>query len=263
MKLQIVSDLHLEFLARDDPARRIQPAADADLLVIAGDIAGQATAIEVFRAWPVPVVYVLGNHEFYRGEYGTLRAQLAALTPAQRGAVAVLDPGVRVITGNDGTRARIVGATLWTDFRLYEPAVSAAAAIAASVKVVTDFAAIRFDGAALRPAQIEAEHFAQRAWLAAQLAEPFDGRTVVVTHHAPSARSVHPRFQGDPVSAAFASNLEDLMPGVALWIHGHMHDSSDYRVGGCRVVANPRGYRQPGRGDFENPDFDPGFVVAL
>jgi len=263
MKLQIVSDLHFEFLPHGHPSRRIAPVPEADVMVVAGDIADQDRAVEAFRDWPVPVVYVLGNHEYYRTDYPSLRTRMAALPQMQRGAVAILDPGQMIASDRAGLRTRILGATLWTDFRLYEPAVPRADAIAAAEKVITDFTQIRFAGAPLRAEQIVDEHRRQRAWLEARLAESFDGKTVVVTHHAPSARSVHPRFASDPVSAAFASDLEALMPGVALWIHGHLHDSSDYRVGNCRVVANPRGYRDGANDRFENPAFDPGCVIAI
>jgi len=93
------------------------------------------------------------------------------------------------------------------------------------------------------------------------LAEPFDGKTVVVTHHAPSSRSVHPVYAQDLLTPAFASNLEDLMDGdrVALWLHGHMHESYDYDVFGTRVICNPRGYSP----EALNPDFRPDFVVEV
>jgi Icc-related predicted phosphoesterase len=76
------------------------------------------------------------------------------------------------------------------------------------------------------------------------LAEPFDGGTVVVTHHAPSSRSVHTRYARDLLSPAFASSLEKLMDGdrALLWVHGHMHDAFDYEIYGTRIVCNPRGY---------------------
>ncbi len=75
-------------------------------------------------------------------------------------------------------------------------------------------------------------------------AQPFDGKTVVVTHHAPSPRSVHPRYAQDLLTPAFASDLEGLMDAsrVALWIHGHTYEAFDYRVHGTRIVCNPRGY---------------------
>ncbi len=84
-------------------------------------------------------------------------------------------------------------------------------------------------------------------WLSGALCEPFDGLTVVCTHHAPHRRSVAAQFEGDLLSAAFVSHLPELVEGPnapALWIHGHTHVAMDYRVGRCRVVCNPLGYPQ-------------------
>jgi Icc-related predicted phosphoesterase len=93
------------------------------------------------------------------------------------------------------------------------------------------------------------------------LAEPFDGKTVVVTHHAPSSQSVHPRYARDLLTPAFASNLENLVEGdrVALWIHGHMHESFDYEIYGTRVVCNPRGYAPKAL----NEDFDQIYTIEI
>jgi hypothetical protein len=85
----------------------------------------------------------------------------------------------------------------------------------------------------------------------------------VVTHHAPSPASIHPRFAASPLNACFVSNAEHLLDGdrVRLWIHGHTHDSFDYVVNGTRVVCNPRGYAK--NGVNENPRFDAEFVVDV
>ena len=87
-----------------------------------------------------------------------------------------------------------------------------------------------------------AEHELSRAWLEQELNKPYDGKTVVISHHGPHPLSVHPRYVGEALNAAFVSNLTELLPKGDLWIHGHVHDSFDYRVGRCRVVANPLGY---------------------
>jgi hypothetical protein len=127
-----------------------------------------------------------------------------------------------------------------------------------------DFRVIRRDDDEVFSADDSARLFDRNAaWLAAELARPFDGPTVVITHHAPSPRSVHPRFAGSPLNAAFVSDLEHLIDPahVKLWIHGHTHDSFDYTVNGVRVVCNPRGYAKAGVN--ENRHFDPGLVIDL
>jgi Icc-related predicted phosphoesterase len=115
-----------------------------------------------------------------------------------------------------------------------------------------------------------AEHERSRKWLAEELAKPFEGKTVVVTHHGPHPLSTHPRFAGNDLNPAFISDLSELLPGADLWVHGHVHDGADYQVGRCRVVANPAGYilnrrMAVTRTDFifENKTFDAGLVVEI
>jgi Icc-related predicted phosphoesterase len=129
-------------------------------------------------------------------------------------------------------------------------------------RFMRDFSVVRIGGAPFTP-QASAELFDRHAaWLEARLAEPHAGPTVVITHHAPSPRSIHPRFAGSPLNAAFVSDAARLLDGrAALWIHGHMHDSFDYVAGGTRVVCNPRGYVIDGVP--ENPRFDPGLVIDV
>ena len=85
----------------------------------------------------------------------------------------------------------------------------------------------------------------------------------MITHHAPSRRSIHPRFADSPLNACFVSDAEHLMGAkrAQLWVHGHTHDSFDYRLNGTRVVCNPRGYSKGGV--VENAHFDPHFIVEL
>ena len=105
-------------------------------------------------------------------------------------------------------------------------------------------------------------HAQQIRWLKDQLQEPFPGKTVVVTHHLPSARSVADRYKTDLLSACFASELDHLFGPMALWVHGHTHDCFDYDVGGTRVVCNPRGYTHPDASP-ENPHFNPALVIEV
>src|SRR5690606_10859034 len=107
------------------------------------------------------------------------------------------------------------------------------------------------------------EHEYSRQWLEHQLAIPYPGKTVVVTHHGPHPLSVHPRYAGNPLNAAFISDLGPLLDKTDFWLHGHVHDSFDYLVGACRVIANPRGYvrnrssaAHAGDLQFENPMFE-------
>ncbi|HVJ59296.1 MAG TPA: metallophosphoesterase, partial [Burkholderiaceae bacterium] len=101
------------------------------------------------------------------------------------------------------------------------------------------------------------------AWLDEQFAQPHDGPTVVVTHFAPARGSIAARFAGSPINGCFVSDLEARIRQwrPQLWLHGHTHDSFDYRVGETRIVANPRGYAP--NGVIENAKFDPQLVIAV
>jgi hypothetical protein len=155
---------------------------------------------------------------------------------------------------------RFLGSILWTDFALFGEADKFLAMQAARQRM-TDFSIIQNHGQPFTPEDAIQLHTASCDWLAAMLAEPFDGKTVVVTHHAPSSQSVHSRYARDLLTPAFASNLENLMDGdrAALWIHGHMHESFDYEVYGTRVICNPRGYAP----NALNPDFRSDWIVDI
>jgi predicted phosphodiesterase len=253
MKINILSDLHLGQGALPPPDN------DADLVILAGDIARPQAALAWATQRERPTLYVAGNHEFYGN---SLAATRRALKDASAGTcVRVLDDEAVVIDG-----VRFLGSTLWTDFRLFGDGEPRTGAQAAAQGFMRDFSRIFVDEALqqpLTPAYSAGLFDRHAAWLAHQLAKAHDGPTVVITHHAPSPSSIHPRFAGSPINAAFVSNAEALMDGerVQLWIHGHTHDSFDYRVNGTRVVCNPRGYARDGVN--ENPAFDPDLIVHI
>ena len=85
-------------------------------------------------------------------------------------------------------------------------------------------------------------HESDRKWLKHKLRTGYSGETIVVTHHAPHEASVTPKYKTQLLSAAFASNLQDLLGFNSLWIHGHTHASLDYEIEGTRIICNPRGY---------------------
>lgn len=277
MKLLILSDLHLEF------GTFLVPKVDCDVVVLAGDIfVPGSKAMRWARradnfADTVPIIFVPGNHEFYSGVLQTTQKEMALTAAACK--VHLLAPGEAVIAG-----VRFLGCTLWTDFEL--PIQSKAGALVDAVRAMkaakvhlNDYSSIRWieaqessDAPAvaarskkrrLVPEDTRALHQSDRAWLAQKLAKPFDGPTVVVTHHAPHRNSLAPRYQFDWLSASFVSELPSSFFEVPmLWVHGHVHASLHYEVGNCRVVCNPRGYLRHGR-DQENKQFNPELVVEL
>ena len=251
MKLQLLSDLHLETEAFEP-----QPAPGADLLVLAGDIDASWAGFERFAGWPVPVLFVAGNHEFDGREldaaWPALRERCAAL------GFTCLEGDSVVLTGAHGQRVRFVGTIRWSDFDLFgaqrrEHAMRAAAYFMKLMK--STLHGQPFDATAVRE-----ESLACRRWLAATLAEPSEGRwdrTVVVTHFAPSLRSADSRFGAQPGTASFCNADDDLLPLADLWLHGHLHCRHDYRVehprGSTRVVCQARGLADKGEADGFEP----------
>ncbi|MGH8681065.1 MAG: metallophosphoesterase, partial [Burkholderiales bacterium] len=226
------------------------PPADADLVVLAGDIDNGAAGIEWAEGrFDAPVLYVAGNHEPYDGEFHATQAALHAA--AGRTGVRFLDCGEAVIGG-----VRFLGCTLWTDFALYGEA-GRKLALEKYAGWLVDFRAIRWRDRMFAVDDFTARHQAEREWLTARLVAGFVGPTVVVTHHPPHPGSIAPKFATHPLNPAFVSNLEDLMGRAQLWIHGHTHAALDYTVRGTRVVCNARGY--PG----EKTEFVPDLVVEV
>ena len=277
MKIQLASDLHLEMINFKPglsytasssrqflPKRIIGPVPGADVLVLAGDIADGDYACKLFADWQsgkrVPIIYIAGNHEFYGHPIDPTYAKLRA--GAALNSIHFLENDSVVIDG-----VRFLGSTLWTDYRLeLDPTQS----MTYCEKRLNDHHLIRNGRHTFTTGDALARHELARAWLETELVKPFDGKTVVVTHHAPHPLSIHPRYIGNQLNAAFVSDLSDLMPCVDLWLHGHVHDSFDYQVGQCRVVANPSGYVlnrryaiDPSEYEFENPAFDRNLLVEI
>jgi predicted phosphodiesterase len=254
VKLHILSDLHLG--VHDMPP----PRTNADMVVLAGDIARPPEAIAWILALDKPVVYVPGNHEFYGSSFQATVQELARLTAGTD--IHVLDNQILEWHG-----VRFVGSTLWTDFLAAGTGAKQTDAIAESLAFNRDFSRIYNDGppdGRLFTPQDSAALFARNAhWLDAVLLQPFDGCTVVVTHHTPSLRSVPPRFAGSALNVNFASDAEHLLghERACLWVHGHLHDSSDYEINGTRVLCNPRGYAKGGVN--ENQAFDAQLTVEI
>lgn len=247
MKLYILSDLHLEF---GDFA---VPRVDCDAVVIAGDLHVGLRGLEwaASRLPSCPILYVLGNHEYYGGAIPKLATRIAE-------AAAALDPRIRVLNKGEIQLGDVVvfGATLWTDFELHgEPRL----AMFDAQDRMTDFNRIRVSPRyrRLRPADTRAMHGSERRWLAEKLRTHSTRRSVVVTHHAPSKRSLPRHLRDDPLAPAYASALDGLVQasGAELWVHGHCHFAVDYRMGETRVISNPRGYLPD--------DLSPGFRADL
>ena len=253
LRLQVMSDLHFD--SGSGPMPHAVPGVDA--VVVAGDTcSGAEKCFAYLRAafpFPLPLVVVLGNREFHGRALVNEGKRARAL--AQDYGITLLDDRTATLDG-----VRFVGGTLWTDYRL-EGEDRQVATIARDAGR-GDFARIAMVDRpyrALTPLDAVARHEATSAFVARTLAEPFDGPTVVVTHHAPSARSLDPGMAGGLRDASYASRLDRMIVGgaPALWVHGHVHASCDYGLCRTRVVCNPKG---PGNA---NPAFHPSLVIEV
>lgn len=259
MRLLILSDLHHEVWREHAP--QIDPAlSQPDVVILAGDINTGAKAVtwaaHTFEG--LPVLYVHGNHEAYGKNLENAQEAIQAACAAS-GNVHFLNCGEKIIAG-----VRFLGATMWTDFKLFGDEQRQISILKAQA-VMNDYQRIRLAAKGyrkLRAVDTAQFHAIQRSWLKQKLAEPFSGKTVVITHMAPSLQSVPDQYRADRTSAAYASHLDDLLEQADLWVHGHMHESLDYKVGKCRVVCNPCGYRTRS-GGIENTQFDANFIVDI
>jgi hypothetical protein len=246
MKIQLLSDLHLETETFNP-----EPVPQADLLVLAGDIDSTWQALERFAGWPVPVLYVAGNHEFDGRELD--RAWPALRERCARCGLRLVEREAAILESPDGRRIRFLGTVRWCDFEVFGPARRPAAMRAGSYfqRVMAATRGGRpFDAEAVRE-----EALACRAWLAGALGEPAQGRwdtTVAITHFAPSLASADPRYGPRATgTASFCNADDDLLPGAALWLHGHLHCRHDYTVRhpdgrATRVVCRARGLADKG-----------------
>lgn len=266
MKLLVLSDLHLahhSFSAVHDGHRVDE---EANVVVLAGDIndgvAGFRWARETFP--DKPVVYVAGNHEFY-GHHWVHHLD------AMREAANKYDIDFLEADAIDLGGVRFLGCSLWTDFDLLGPEKNADA-LRLAKSSMNDYNYIKISRTAefywvhskhLIPALSIRRHCGSVQWLESKLEQGGDpAKTVIVTHHAPHAKSIPPRFAANLLSAAYASDLTRLMGKAGLWIHGHVHHSTDYCVSGTRIVANPRGYTHK-NGGVENSQFNPALIVEI
>ncbi|TQV74506.1 phosphoesterase [Exilibacterium tricleocarpae] len=242
MKVQLLSDLHIEFESY------IYPDHDSDVVVLAGDIHAKDRGVK----WAVqniphkPVIYVLGNHEYYGKAYPKLALQLKELAAGTN--IHVLEMDVVTIDGGN-----FLGCALWTNFELFgDPRFAGYQCQQRmndykKIKILPGYSKIRSVDTAVA-------HRQSLQWLEKEFQSRAGQTNVVITHHDPSIVSVPVGLREDITSAAYVSNIDSFIEQYQpdYWLHGHLHNSSDYMIGRCRVMCNPKGY--PGE---ENIQYDP------
>lgn len=256
MRAWVMSDLHCDTVEYELPPT----LADVDCIIIAGDVDdGHEMSTHWLRNHVVPrglpVVFVAGNHDFYGWD---LTVDYAGIY--ERSGVQLLHPGRPTI---EIAGTRIVGCTLWTDYAI---AGDVDAARSWARRSMPDLFSIDIGLRRIGTRDLLDMHGQQRIVIERALAIPFNGPTIVVTHHAPHPKSLRSPML-TPDDASYASDLSALIERYepAVWIHGHVHSSHDYYVGATRIVCNPRGYAITNRDGrrLENPGFEPAKVIEI
>lgn len=255
MKLHILSDLHLEFSPFS------MPKVEADVLVLAGDIGNGLQGLE-FASKQVDnyelVIYVPGNHEYYNHNITHLSNQMKEY--AKEGGVVLLDNAHHIHED-----VVFIGSTLWTDFRLYGNELGKIGYFMNQAKNnIYDFNCIRYAHMWFSASHCAQISLTSQGYIEEKMKEYNSYKKVVVSHHAPSMKSVHEKYLGNKLNPCFANNLDYLVSDSDLWIHGHVHDSFDYIIGNSRVLANPRGYAQKDLpSSQENKMFNSELVISI
>lgn len=240
MKIQILSDTHLEF-HRDNGDSLIASLdpTDVDVLIVAGDFAsidllayGLGQLLD--RGYP-EIVYVNGNHELYGSSLKSVQRVKKDLTWPK---VHWLENETCEIGGQ-----RFVGTTLWFPDDPMNNYYRGGMADFHHISRLTDW---------VYDANKAAQRFLHETVL------PTD---VVVTHHLPTYAAISERFQGSQINRFFATEMGDFIAvsQPKLWVFGHTHDSKDFTIGDTRLVCNPFGYV----GSELNPEFKDQFIVEV
>jgi predicted phosphodiesterase len=242
VRINYFSDIHLEF------GELQAPDNDADIIIAAGDIGVSTQGVEWLKSFNKPVIYVAGNHEFYKNDYQeTLKLLVQQCGDSD---VHFLENKCFVFQG-----VRFLGCTLWTD--LFIEGAETAQALS---DTLNDFKKIRFAQKYFDTKEFSQLHLYSKTWLEQQLSLPFAGKTIVVTHHAPSPWS----WKDSPNALkrlAYCNDLRRLLHehDITVWFHGHVHSRADYRIAGARILCNPRGYF----GKKLVKDFDQNRIVEI
>jgi Icc-related predicted phosphoesterase len=248
LNIQIFSDLHLEF------GDFQIDYSNADIVVLAGDIHVGDNGVKwiVERIPDIPVIYVFGNHEYYGKIYPKLSRTLKQQT--QNTNISILE--------NDTIQIEDItffGCTLWTNFELFgNPRLDGYYC----QQNMNDYKKIRREPSysKIRSIDVAAINKTSTNWIEKEFSKNRGKKNIVITHHAPSSKSLLARNKNKQISSADASNLDFLIDKFApdFWIHGHLHSSSDYHIGHTRVICNPRGYI-----DARNKDFIDELIITL
>lgn len=258
MRIQILSDLHLEVNPNFDI-----PVTDADVLVVAGDIHNGKVyeTVQWLDHWRSshrkPLIFVLGNHDFYGYEYATAKSAFKLLC---KDIDVILLDNSSYHWKNYKTEEEVtfIGGTMWSDQKFNHPNIKNDLADYFHIRNSANCVSV-YDGPGMIKDKDTIAFHNEFLLHAEALVNAAKTKICMVSHHGPSGKSIHPYWDGDPRNGYFSSPVlerHSWCDKVGLWLHGHTHCSLDYRAGETRVVVNPLGY-----GGGENPKFNPRLVI--
>lgn len=265
--IRVASDLHLEQYYGADIDKIVEACLapddrdSASILVLAGDISSKPDQLVSFISKVEPrfrhVVYVPGNHEYYRHDITTWVSETRALFEAHtdRTSYAL---GDEVLCHNIDN-VRFIFTTMWT------AGGEDLAEMGAVGAALNDFRIIALNGERFTVPKMSYMHKKMKATVDTFLKSNPDVVNVVVTHHMPSYRLCHPRF-GNTINGGFAFNGDAILAAdyaPDIWIHGHTHDTIDTQLFNTRIVCNPRGYAKEFADDdveFNRYKVEPKFI---
>jgi predicted phosphohydrolase len=230
-----MSDLHLEF----GPLTGALPVGE--VLILAGDVnvKGRCDEINDLAGGFEHVIYVAGNHEYYKGSIDTIDNKIRDNLVDN---IHFLQNDFVEING-----VRFIGATLWTDYFGGDPM-----SMFECGRCMSDHHVIRIDSSYRKFRPEDAAFLHRRS--VDYIKELTREGDVVITHHAPCALSIGKKFKGNSLNGGYYTDLTELMfnKKPKYWIHGHMHETSNYMIGDTNVLCNPKGYTP----NYENPYFN-------
>lgn len=239
MKFNIISDLHIDVETYEHKIPK-----EVDHCLIAGDISSNVEISESYcnnlfikHYRNIDVSMIKGNHEFYG----------SGIKPV----------GIYCNSELLKDNILLIGSILWTDFSLYG---TKDLSKHLARNGINDFKRIKYKGHKITPNDIEQLFKSSFNELKNIVEKNKDKKIVIMTHFAPCGKSIPEKYLNDPLNPYYCTELSEFIldnPQIRLWVSGHIHSSSDYMIGDCRVICNPKGYGN------ENKGFNPNLIMEV
>lgn len=237
MKIQYMSDLHLEMLDNSRFVRDLKIPVNGDILVLAGDTFYLKYANDIpctqFWKWASEhfrkVLLVPGNHEYYHSCDIAERGFSWSLQVCKN--VSMHQNQVVRIDDTD-----FIFSTLWSHINPYHEEEIAYG--------MNDFRQSLYNGEPWSTFEYNKLHKKCFEFIRKAVEESTAKHIVVVTHHLPSLQVVAGEHLGSSLNSAFATDLSDFISDsrIDVWIYGHSHANVDAVVGNTQLVSNQVGY---------------------